>query len=147
MQYSHTHTHFTHFFLLSLFSPVFSCSLRRMFPSFQVYISGLDPAADYVLLMDFIPVDDKRYRCCPHTPTTTTGTHTHTGRRYSDTNVHVSRLHMLTVCVCGGGLQICFPQLVVAGSRPSRRGHSWEDALPPRLPGQGCPVDETNGLF
>ncbi|XP_062329431.1 T-box transcription factor TBX1 [Osmerus eperlanus] len=39
---------------------------RRMFPSFQVYISGLDPAADYVLLMDFIPVDDKRYRYAFH---------------------------------------------------------------------------------
>lgn len=33
-----------------------------MFPTFQVHISGMDPAAEYVLLMDFIPVDDKRYR-------------------------------------------------------------------------------------
>ncbi|XP_016117288.1 T-box transcription factor TBX1-A-like [Sinocyclocheilus grahami] len=35
---------------------------RRMFPTFQVHISGMDPAAEYVLLLDFIPVDDKRYR-------------------------------------------------------------------------------------
>ncbi|NXK48823.1 TBX10 factor, partial [Chauna torquata] len=35
---------------------------RRMFPTFQVKLSGLDPSADYVLLMDFIPLDDKRYR-------------------------------------------------------------------------------------
>ncbi|NXJ98437.1 TBX10 factor, partial [Corythaixoides concolor] len=35
---------------------------RRMFPTFQVKLSGLDPLADYVLLMDFIPLDDKRYR-------------------------------------------------------------------------------------
>uniref|UniRef100_A0A672IN80 T-box domain-containing protein n=1 Tax=Salarias fasciatus TaxID=181472 RepID=A0A672IN80_SALFA len=35
---------------------------RRMFPTFQVRISGMDPSAEYVLLMDFIPVDDKRYR-------------------------------------------------------------------------------------
>ncbi|NXK19767.1 TBX10 factor, partial [Arenaria interpres] len=35
---------------------------RRMFPTFQVKLSGLDPLADYVLLMDFVPLDDKRYR-------------------------------------------------------------------------------------
>uniref|UniRef100_A0A3Q3KET3 T-box domain-containing protein n=1 Tax=Monopterus albus TaxID=43700 RepID=A0A3Q3KET3_MONAL len=40
---------------------------RRMFPTFQVQISGMDPAAEYVLLMDFIPVDNKRYRSVTHT--------------------------------------------------------------------------------
>ncbi|XP_034459727.1 T-box transcription factor TBX1-like isoform X1 [Hippoglossus hippoglossus] len=39
---------------------------RRMFPTFQVQISGMDPTAEYVLLMDFIPVDDKRYRYAFH---------------------------------------------------------------------------------
>uniref|UniRef100_A0AAY4EMA2 T-box domain-containing protein n=1 Tax=Denticeps clupeoides TaxID=299321 RepID=A0AAY4EMA2_9TELE len=39
---------------------------RRMFPTFQVHISGMDPEAEYVLLMDFIPVDDKRYRYAFH---------------------------------------------------------------------------------
>ncbi|XP_057694357.1 T-box transcription factor TBX1 isoform X2 [Corythoichthys intestinalis] len=39
---------------------------RRMFPTFQVRISGMDPASEYVLLMDFIPVDDKRYRYAFH---------------------------------------------------------------------------------
>ncbi|GLD59035.1 T-box transcription factor TBX1-like protein, partial [Lates japonicus] len=39
---------------------------RRMFPTFQVRISGMDPVAEYVLLMDFIPVDDKRYRYAFH---------------------------------------------------------------------------------
>uniref|UniRef100_G3VRD9 T-box domain-containing protein n=1 Tax=Sarcophilus harrisii TaxID=9305 RepID=G3VRD9_SARHA len=34
---------------------------RRMFPTFQVKIFGMDPMADYMLLMDFVPVDDKRY--------------------------------------------------------------------------------------
>lgn len=33
-----------------------------MFPTFQVKIFGMDPMADYMLLMDFLPVDDKRYR-------------------------------------------------------------------------------------
>lgn len=36
--------------------------VRRMFPTFQVKIFGMDPMADYMLLMDFLPVDDKRYR-------------------------------------------------------------------------------------
>ncbi|XP_061774107.1 T-box transcription factor TBX1-like [Nerophis ophidion] len=39
---------------------------RRMFPAFQVKLSGMDPAAEYVLVMDFIPVDDKRYRYAFH---------------------------------------------------------------------------------
>ncbi|KAG6921482.1 T-box 10, partial [Chelydra serpentina] len=39
---------------------------RRMFPTFQVKLSGLHPLADYVLLMDFVPLDDKRYRYAFH---------------------------------------------------------------------------------
>ena len=39
-----------------------SLNYRRMFPVFQVQITGMYPAAEYVLLMDFVPVDDKRYR-------------------------------------------------------------------------------------
>uniref|UniRef100_A0A8C4XBH1 T-box domain-containing protein n=1 Tax=Erpetoichthys calabaricus TaxID=27687 RepID=A0A8C4XBH1_ERPCA len=39
---------------------------RRMFPTFQVKIFGMDPLADYVLLMDFAPVEDKRYRYAFH---------------------------------------------------------------------------------
>lgn len=40
-------------------------SRRRMFPTFQVKILGMDTLADYALLMDFIPLDDKRYRSGP----------------------------------------------------------------------------------
>ena len=36
---------------------------RRMFPTFQMRLFGLDPMEDYMLVMDFVPVDDKRYRC------------------------------------------------------------------------------------
>ncbi|XP_071849225.1 uncharacterized protein [Apostichopus japonicus] len=39
---------------------------RRMFPTFQVKMSGMDPMAEYILLMDFVPVDDKRYRYAFH---------------------------------------------------------------------------------
>ncbi|XP_054710186.1 T-box transcription factor TBX10-like [Uloborus diversus] len=39
---------------------------RRMFPTFQVKIYGMDPIADYILMMDFVPVDDKRYRYAFH---------------------------------------------------------------------------------
>ncbi|XP_053518905.1 T-box transcription factor TBX10 [Artibeus jamaicensis] len=39
---------------------------RRMFPTFQVKILGMDSLADYALLMDFVPLDDKRYRYAFH---------------------------------------------------------------------------------
>ncbi|XP_049636848.1 T-box transcription factor TBX10 [Suncus etruscus] len=39
---------------------------RRMFPAFQVKILGMDALADYALLMDFVPLDDKRYRYAFH---------------------------------------------------------------------------------
>ncbi|CAF0746794.1 unnamed protein product [Brachionus calyciflorus] len=35
---------------------------RRMFPTFQVKISDMDMNSDYMLMMDFMPLDDKRYR-------------------------------------------------------------------------------------
>ncbi|XP_063708849.1 T-box transcription factor TBX1-like [Culicoides brevitarsis] len=35
---------------------------RRMFPTFQVRVGGLDNDADYIMMMDFVPLDDKRYR-------------------------------------------------------------------------------------
>ena len=33
-----------------------------MFPTFQVKINDMDASSDYMLMMDFIPLDDKRYR-------------------------------------------------------------------------------------
>ncbi|XP_017016218.2 T-box transcription factor TBX1 [Drosophila takahashii] len=39
---------------------------RRMFPTFQVRIGGLDPHATYICMMDFVPMDDKRYRYAFH---------------------------------------------------------------------------------
>lgn len=39
---------------------------RRMFPTFQCRITDLDPQAMYIMMMDFIPVDDKRYRYSFH---------------------------------------------------------------------------------
>ncbi len=35
---------------------------RRMFPTFQVKLADMDPNSDYMLMMDFMPLDDKRYR-------------------------------------------------------------------------------------
>jgi hypothetical protein len=35
---------------------------RRMFPTFQVKLSEMDSNSDYMLMMDFVPLDDKRYR-------------------------------------------------------------------------------------
>lgn len=39
---------------------------RRMFPALQARLAGLLPAADYLLLVDFVPLDDKRYRYAFH---------------------------------------------------------------------------------
>lgn len=39
---------------------------RRMFPTFQIRVTDLDPQAMYIMMMDFIPVDDKRYRYSFH---------------------------------------------------------------------------------
>lgn len=39
---------------------------RRMFPTFQVRVCGLEPTAMYIMMMDFVPVDDKRYRYSFH---------------------------------------------------------------------------------
>lgn len=40
---------------------------RRMFPTFQVRVSGLNPELEYIMVMDFVPVDNKRYRYSFHT--------------------------------------------------------------------------------
>ncbi|XP_015781875.1 T-box transcription factor TBX1-like isoform X2 [Tetranychus urticae] len=39
---------------------------RRMFPTFQVKLKGMCPDSDYILMMDFLPVDEKRYRYAFH---------------------------------------------------------------------------------
>uniref|UniRef100_A0A8C2CPI2 T-box transcription factor 5a n=1 Tax=Cyprinus carpio TaxID=7962 RepID=A0A8C2CPI2_CYPCA len=35
---------------------------RRMFPSFKVKVTGLNPKTKYILLMDVVPADDHRYK-------------------------------------------------------------------------------------
>jgi hypothetical protein len=37
-----------------------------MFPTVKVQLSGLDPAASYIVFLDIVPVDDKRYRYVYH---------------------------------------------------------------------------------
>ena len=37
-----------------------------MFPTLRVSFSGLDPTSNYVVLMDIVPVDKKRYRYAYH---------------------------------------------------------------------------------
>ncbi|MBN3305495.1 TBX20 factor, partial [Amia calva] len=39
---------------------------RRMFPTIRVSFSGADPDAKYLVLMDIVPVDNKRYRYAYH---------------------------------------------------------------------------------
>uniref|UniRef100_A0A3B3QSE2 T-box transcription factor 4 n=2 Tax=Paramormyrops kingsleyae TaxID=1676925 RepID=A0A3B3QSE2_9TELE len=35
---------------------------RRLFPSYKVKVSGLDPKTKYILLVDIVPADDHRYK-------------------------------------------------------------------------------------
>lgn len=35
---------------------------RRMFPSYKVKVTGLNPKTKYILLMDIVPGDDHRYK-------------------------------------------------------------------------------------
>ena len=44
------------FWVSLLFSP------RRMFPSYKVKVTGLNPKTKYILLMDIVPADDHRYK-------------------------------------------------------------------------------------
>lgn len=37
-------------------------SSRRMFPSYKVKVTGLNPKTKYILLMDIVPADDHRYK-------------------------------------------------------------------------------------
>jgi len=39
---------------------------RRMFPTLRVSFTGLVPDAKYAVLMDIVPVDNKRYRYAYH---------------------------------------------------------------------------------
>ncbi|XP_029927382.1 T-box transcription factor TBX20 isoform X2 [Myripristis murdjan] len=39
---------------------------RRMFPTIRVSFSGVDPDSKYIVLMDIVPVDNKRYRYAYH---------------------------------------------------------------------------------
>ena len=45
---------------------LFLLAFRRMFPTLRVSFSGLEPTSSYVVLMDIVPVDKKRYRYAYH---------------------------------------------------------------------------------
>lgn len=46
----------------SLLSPSPWPPPRRMFPSYKVKVTGLNPKTKYILLMDIVPADDHRYK-------------------------------------------------------------------------------------
>ncbi|MED6241981.1 T-box transcription factor tbx4, partial [Ataeniobius toweri] len=37
---------------------------RRMFPSYKVKVSAMNPKTKYILLIDIVPADDHRYKFC-----------------------------------------------------------------------------------
>ena len=44
--------------LLTVISTIF----RRMFPTFKVSITGLNPTSKYIVYMDVVPMDNHRYK-------------------------------------------------------------------------------------
>ena len=46
--------------------PYFFAYYRRMFPAMRIKISGMDPNSQYILILDVVPVDNKRYRYAYH---------------------------------------------------------------------------------
>lgn len=45
---------------------VYFLRFRRMFPTLRVSFSGLEPDQEYIVAMDIVPVDNKRYRYAYH---------------------------------------------------------------------------------
>ena len=37
-----------------------------MFPAMRIKVTGMDPKAQYILILDVVPVDNKRYRYAYH---------------------------------------------------------------------------------
>ena len=52
-----------------MFIPTLLLYDRRMFPTLRISVNGVDPKANYMVLMDIVPVDDKRYRYAYHRST------------------------------------------------------------------------------
>lgn len=42
----------------------FTLSCRRMFPSYRIKVTGMNPKTKYILLIDIVPADDHRYKFC-----------------------------------------------------------------------------------
>lgn len=55
-----------HCLLTNIFITLSPPTYRRMFPTIRVSFSGVDPDAKYIVLMDIVPVDNKRYRYAYH---------------------------------------------------------------------------------
>lgn len=50
--------------VLSVPLPHTLASPRRMFPSYKVKVTGMNPKTKYILLIDIVPADDHRYKFC-----------------------------------------------------------------------------------
>ena len=54
----HTYTHTTHTPHIHTHTHTY----RRMFPVIKISVSGLEPNAKYIIVMDIVPVGDNRYK-------------------------------------------------------------------------------------
>lgn len=54
------------FLFLKILSLFFSFCFRRMFPTVRVSFTGIRPDQRYAVILDIVPVDNKRYRYAYH---------------------------------------------------------------------------------
>lgn len=91
---------------IQLYKPCFVLH-RRMFPSFKVKVTGLNPKTKYILLMDVVPADDHRYKFADNKWYVKYNTHTQKKRLFhAEANLSVAlrarHFTLVGISVLGG---------------------------------------------
>ncbi|NXY03484.1 TBX4 factor, partial [Pteruthius melanotis] len=101
---------------------------RRMFPSYKVKVTGMNPKTKYILLIDIVPADDHRYKFCdnkwmvagkaePAMP----------GRLYVHPDSPATGAHWMRQLVS-------FQKLKLTNNHLDPFGHDWAAQEPPAQP-------------
>ncbi len=99
---------------------------RRAFPTFQIKLRGMDPTSDYILMMDFMPVDDKRYRYAFHR-------FKKYPKMWDENEINLREL--------------IFLQFKLGRGWKRRPEHSPQNTCSPGFTREGSALDEASGLF
>lgn len=117
---------------------------RRMFPTFQVRITDLDPQAMYIMMMDFIPVDDKRYRYSFHRLVLYFRILFHNFNRFATSSAFWCRMETFNLWFID---EIAYFQLKLGGGRKSRPDFTASDSCASRFTSTRKHMDETNCII